>query len=112
MVGEGDRQKLAERLADVLGKDEAMTLMESLPPVAWADLATKKDLEKLVGRREFELRLEVLEEHLVATFRGEMNQLTLQLMQSFATQTRMFIFTTIGTFIAFAGVVLGAIKLV
>ena len=84
-----------------------MTLMESVPPMPWAELATKKDLEKLVTRQEFELRLDAMENRLIATFRGELNQLLLY-MQS---QTRTLLFTMIGTFVAFAGLVLGAIKL-
>jgi hypothetical protein len=46
-VDEGARHQLFKRLEDLLGEREAGTLMAHLPPVGWADVATKKDLERL-----------------------------------------------------------------
>jgi hypothetical protein len=43
-VDERARHQLFQRLEQVLGPDEATTLMETLPPVGYADLATKEDL--------------------------------------------------------------------
>lgn len=44
-ITEHDRHQLYRRLTDVIGPDEADTLMELLPPVGWADVATKPDLQ-------------------------------------------------------------------
>jgi hypothetical protein len=41
------RQSSHARLADTLGADEAALLMDYLPPVGWADVATKRDLDAL-----------------------------------------------------------------
>lgn len=43
-ITEESRFQLHQRLERVLGKDEATTLMEHLPPVGWADVATKADI--------------------------------------------------------------------
>ena len=43
-VGEDRRVALINRLCEVLGKEEARTLMESLPPIYWDQLATKDDI--------------------------------------------------------------------
>ena len=40
-----DRYNLQERANELLGKKEGTTLMELLPPVGWADVATKNDLD-------------------------------------------------------------------
>jgi hypothetical protein len=46
-IDEQARHELFKRLEDVLGGREASTLMAHLPPVGWADVATKGDLEAL-----------------------------------------------------------------
>ncbi|HUP84132.1 MAG TPA: hypothetical protein VM143_00570, partial [Acidimicrobiales bacterium] len=46
-ISDQSRHDLHRRLAEVLGPDEAATLMEHLPPVGWADVATKRDLDHL-----------------------------------------------------------------
>ncbi|MFA5884503.1 MAG: hypothetical protein WDA60_11675 [Acidimicrobiia bacterium] len=46
-IDERSRHALYLRLEQVLGSDEAGTLMEHLPPVGWADVATRRDIEVL-----------------------------------------------------------------
>ena len=46
-ISDQSRYDLHQRLAQVLGVDEAATLMAHLPPVGWADVATRRDLDQL-----------------------------------------------------------------
>ena len=56
-ISNADRHDLHNALGELLGEREANTLMEHLPPVGWADVATKRDLDHL----ESQLRLELAE---------------------------------------------------
>lgn len=47
-INDQTRHRLHQRLDEVLGPDDAATLMEHLPPVGWADVATRRDLDHLV----------------------------------------------------------------
>ena len=53
-ITDESRYHLHQRLEAVLGPQEATVLMEHLPPVGWADVATKRDLDHLASQ----LRLE------------------------------------------------------
>jgi len=46
-VDERSRHELYRRLEEVLGPEAATTLIEHLPPVGWADVATRHDLAGL-----------------------------------------------------------------
>ena len=65
-VDERSRHELYLRLEQTLGTTEADTLMSMLPPVGWADVATKQDLDQLERRLRAELtadfRLAILEQ--------------------------------------------------
>ncbi len=45
-VDERSRHQLHTKLEQILGPEEASTLMAHLPPVGWADVATKRDLDQ------------------------------------------------------------------
>ena len=44
-ITEESRHQMFEALRRALGPEHAATLMEHLPPVGWADVATKRDLD-------------------------------------------------------------------
>ncbi len=69
-TSEGQRLALLHRLCEVLGEEEAKTLMESLPPVHWHDLATKDDLKTIEDSQQ-RLRVEMHAEF--ANLRTEMS---------------------------------------
>ena len=47
VVDERSRHELFRRLEQTLGEEAAATLMEHLPPVGWADVATRRDIDSL-----------------------------------------------------------------
>ncbi|MGI8792604.1 MAG: hypothetical protein ACR2H3_05420, partial [Acidimicrobiales bacterium] len=51
-VSEEERHDLYLALEEVHGRDKATTLMSLLPPVGWADVATKRDLEHFETRMD------------------------------------------------------------
>jgi len=59
VVDERSRHELHAKLEQVLGSNEAATLMSHLPPVGWADVATKRDLENLENKLMAALRAEI-----------------------------------------------------
>ena len=55
-ISERDRHDLYLAVERVIGTDQADTMMSMLPPVGWADVATKHDLAEL--ERRIDLRFE------------------------------------------------------
>jgi hypothetical protein len=108
-VDERSRHALYLKLETILGREEARTLMEHLPPVGWADVATKRDLDQLAqaNKREhdaleervqmrfevMEHRMDAMEQHLAAQFRGEL-----------VAQTRTIFLGMIGLFLTAMGI--------
>ena len=70
-IGEERRLALLEGLTELLGKEEARTLMESLPPVLWTQFATKDDVK-------------ASEERLRNDFNGQFAQLNAKIDGGFA----------------------------
>ena len=104
-IDEHSRHELFSRLEQVLGFKHATVLMEHLPPVGWADVATKRDLDHLEERLDARIdlvdaRLETTEQRLLATFRAEMNA-----------QTRTMVFSMTAALAAMAAVAFAAARL-
>jgi hypothetical protein len=93
-LDERARHELFLRLEQALGPESAGTLMELLPPVGWADVATKRDLD-------------ALRHQLLADFRGEL------LAQSNAINAQMktLILANMGTVVSMAALAFGVAKL-
>lgn len=104
-IDERARHALYVKLEEVLGADEATTMMEHLPPVGWADVATKSDLLVLRGD------LDAVEERLRLRIEAQEDRLAARIDNRIGDQTRTIVFSMAGLFIAFAGVVLGAVAL-
>ena len=51
-----NRDQLYRRAVEVLGEEEADTLMASLPPMDWSQIATKSDVEGLRAATKTDLR--------------------------------------------------------
>lgn len=54
-ISDQTRHRLHQRLDEVLGPDDAATLMEHLPPAGWADVATKRDLDHFATQLRSEM---------------------------------------------------------
>ena len=74
---EAERLRLLQRLEEVLGPDEANTLMDHLPPLGWSDVATKHDLaaNRVLTKSDLDLGL--------AEFRIEMGEFKRELREEF-----------------------------
>jgi hypothetical protein len=118
-VDERNRLQLAEAAKRALGADEGITLMELLPPVGWADVATKHDLatletrmaarfERIDARFEgietrFDARFSVLDEKLEgmkhefnATLHQELRNMTWKLFAVVATAMSAMLGAVVG----------------
>lgn len=84
------RQSLHSRLAELVGADETALLMNYLPPVGWADVATKRDLDVL--RSE------------MGVLRAEMAVLRSDLQGEIKAQTTRILLWLVPTMIAGLGV--------
>lgn len=120
-VSEGQRRAMHAGLVDGLGQEVADVLMEHLPPVGWADVATKADLQHLGDMLSLKIDREVAEMRAeFAQLRGEFGEsrgqlggqiegLRSELYQALARQTRTLMITMVGGFATIAGAAFGAL---
>ena len=125
VVDERSRHELYRRLEEVLGSEAATTLIEHLPPVGWADVATKHDLAALEERLDLRLnriddrfarvddRFSALDDRftahisaavsdLRATFEHEMRLQTITFGQEVRSQTNTTLFALVGVVLTMA----------
>jgi Fic family protein len=115
-IDERARHELHRKLEEILGADEAATLMAHLPPVGWADVATKHDLAQLreymnmrfgsIDQRfeSIDQRFDSLEER----FEGKLDRLRGELIEAMAKQSRATVFAVLGSVLTVAGLVFAA----
>ena len=86
-VSESQRHQVVQWFEEAMGPERAAVIMEMLPPVGWADLATKDDVRVLGVELRGELQL------------------------GFAKQQRSFFLSVLASNATVAGVVLAAAQL-
>ena len=113
-ISEQSRHAMYVRLEGALGQEAALILMEHLPPVGWADVATKRDLDHLhvvirADLERFATRDEVAQ--LGSELRAEMGILSERMFDRMATQTRTLVFSVLGSAVSFAALTMTAARI-
>ena len=111
-ISEQSRHNLYSRLEAVLGREEAATLMEHLPPVGWADVATKRDLD--VVRSDLSSEIAMVRSDmgmLRSDLRAEMAALRADLVSEIRSQPRNLFLPMLGLQVSAAGLVLAVARL-
>jgi glutathione S-transferase len=124
-ISEESRHHLYQRLEQVLGPAEATVLMEHLPPVGWADVATKRDLDVLEERLEQRMdrgfdridgKFSLVDAHFIgvraeiATVQADFHGLRDDFKELRA-DFRMSLLTVLTTMVVLVGALVAAIKL-
>ncbi|MGH9242909.1 MAG: hypothetical protein ACRD29_01030 [Acidimicrobiales bacterium] len=109
-ISEGERYRLYEAARGGWGDDVAETLMRLLPPVGWADVATRHDLTSEIALLRADMKAEFA--HVrgelkaeIAGVRTELNGEIGGVNAAMASQTRTLVFTVVAsnaTFLWFA----------
>lgn len=97
-IDERARHELYAAIEELIGTERADTLMGLLPPVGWADVATKHDLAALEER--IDLRFDRFEARLDAKLERELR-----------TQTRTLFFGLLTALFTMTSICIGAIAL-
>ena len=115
-ITEDQRHDLYEGLIQLLGREKATTLMEHLPPVGWADVATKRDLDhqSTVSRRDLEVEAGKLRHEMSTEFaavRNEMSSMGARFEHALREQSRTFFLGMLAANTALAGLAFAASQL-
>ncbi len=139
-AAERARHELAARLEEVLGSDEAATLMEHLPPVRWDELARQEDLLALRGdvdglrtdvdglRTDMDdvrgevvdlrtatmlqgERIDHLAEVMALRFDGLSDHISATVAQRMDSQTKLLVLSILGAFLTAVAISIGAASL-
>ena len=133
-ISEQSRHAMYVRLEGALGQEAALILMEHLPPVGWADVATKRDLDHLhvltradvdqlrgeMTQLGTDLRGEMSQlgtglrgemAQLGADLRGEMSQLSERMFDRMTAQTRTVVFSVLGSAVSVAALTMTAVRI-
>ncbi len=94
-VDEAARHQLYNDLVEAVGPESTGTMMELPPPVGWADVATKQDLDALGHRVDAR----------VADLRAEISGLGSDLHVEMAAGHRQLLFAMLGSMFTLAGLV-------
>ena len=92
-ITEASRFQLRTAIGQILDEEAADTLMELLPPVGWADVATKTDLQHL--RDEMQADIKNLRDELKGDMRALQLTIEATLEKRLHEQTRWLITTMI-----------------
>ncbi|HTJ74489.1 MAG TPA: hypothetical protein VL337_03915 [Acidimicrobiales bacterium] len=128
-VDERSRHELYRRLEDVLGPEAATTLIEHLPPVGWADVATRHDLAGLEQRIDLRLdrvyerfnqvderfnrvdeSIEAARADLRATFEHELRAQSSSFGQELRAQTTTMVFGLVGVVLTMAALAFALVR--
>jgi hypothetical protein len=110
-VSEYERHQVFNWFEEHMGSERAATMMNLVPPVGWAEIATKHDLAELEDRltARFDARFGVLDgrfEALESRFDSKLDRLRSDLQRTFVT----WLFLSQAAVIAAVGVLLALLR--
>ena len=112
VVDERSRHELYRRLEEVLGPEAATTLIEHLPPVGWADVATKHDLSGLEQR--LELRFDRIDDRFALNeerTKAAVSEVRATLEHELRSQSTTMIFGLVGMMLTMAPLAVAVVRL-